>query len=315
MLLQTNSYVVPRDRRMEHARILRRFRQILQRLGCDHFEVYEQVGPNWGSGETSGRFVQIMRFRDRKHQLAVQSAERADPGAQAILKEFCELINLPYQQQQGLFAVGYYTGFLRMTPSEQQAGVLTEEHAQAEGAASGEESAVAEGSSQTEESAEAEEIARAEGAIEESVDEARAEEPSQLEENQAEESPVTSSHEFSIPESTSDLSEPTETADSSEGASPAPELEIHEPMVSDDEAPPDPERVAEEGLTSADSNGEELNTEARNEISAEADGLDSESVFLGALDGDLDDPGSIRPLPSDEDAEADTEKPTSPFNS
>src|SRR5580658_5773560 len=114
MLLQTNSYIVPRDKRAEHARLLRRFRQTLLRLGCDHFEVYEQVGPNWSSADSSGRFVQIMRFRDRKHQMAVQGAERSDPAAQALLKEFCDLINLPYQQQQGLFAVGYYTSFLRM---------------------------------------------------------------------------------------------------------------------------------------------------------------------------------------------------------
>jgi hypothetical protein len=114
MLLQTNSYIVPRDKRVEHARLLRRFRQTLLRLGCDHFEVYEQTGANWSSGDNSGRFVQIMRFRDRKQQLAVQNAERADPSAQALLREFCELINLPYQQQQGLFAVGFYTSFMRM---------------------------------------------------------------------------------------------------------------------------------------------------------------------------------------------------------
>ena len=114
MLLQTNSYVVPKDRRVEHARVLRRFRQALQRLGCDHFEVYEQVGANWNAADVTGRYVQIMRFRDRKHQLEVQAAERNDPTTQALLREFCELINFPYQQQQGLFAVGYYTSFLRM---------------------------------------------------------------------------------------------------------------------------------------------------------------------------------------------------------
>jgi hypothetical protein len=116
MLLQTNSYIVPRDKRVEHARLLRRFRQTLLRLGCDHFEVYEQVGANWNTGETTGRFVQIMRFRDRKHQLSVQAAERGDPIAQQVVQEFCELINFPYQQQQGLFAVGFYTSFLRMPP-------------------------------------------------------------------------------------------------------------------------------------------------------------------------------------------------------
>ena len=123
MLLQTNSYVVPKDKRMEHARLLRRFRQVLLRLGCDHFEVFEQVGANWSSNESTGRFVQIMRFRDRKHQLAIQTAERNDPTAQSLLREFCELINLPYQQQQGLFAVGFYTSFLRMPQRTDTGGV------------------------------------------------------------------------------------------------------------------------------------------------------------------------------------------------
>ena len=74
--------------------------------------MYEQVGTNWTSDQNSGRFVQIMRFRDRKHQLAVQAAERDDPTAQAVIAEFCELINFPYQQQQGFFAIGYYTNIL-----------------------------------------------------------------------------------------------------------------------------------------------------------------------------------------------------------
>lgn len=117
MLLQTNSYIVPRDKRVEHARLLRRFRQTLIRLGCDHFEVYEQVGANWNTGETTGRFVQLMRFNDRKHQADVQAAERADQTAQALIQEFCDLINFPYQTQQGLFAVGFYVSFLKMTPA------------------------------------------------------------------------------------------------------------------------------------------------------------------------------------------------------
>lgn len=123
MLLQTNSYIVPREKRSEHARLLRKFRQTLARLGCDHFEVYEQVGSNWSSGETTGRFVQIMRFRDRRHQQAVQAAERSDPVAQALIQEFCELINFPYQQQQGLFAVGFYTSALPIaSPRARHAG-------------------------------------------------------------------------------------------------------------------------------------------------------------------------------------------------
>src|SRR6266542_2426479 len=117
MLLQTNSYVVPKERRAEHARMVRKFRQTLARLGCDQFDVFEQVGANWAGGETSGRFVQMMKFRDRKHQLAVQNAEKADAAAQQLIAEFCELINFPYQQQQGLFAVGFYQSVLPVAPA------------------------------------------------------------------------------------------------------------------------------------------------------------------------------------------------------
>jgi hypothetical protein len=116
MLLQTNSYVVPKEKRSEHARLVRRFKQCLSRLGCDDYEVYEQVGNNWTSDQTGGRFVQIMRFRDRRHQLSVQAAEKTDPVAQAIIAEFCDMVNFPYQQQQGLFAVGFYTSLLAFTP-------------------------------------------------------------------------------------------------------------------------------------------------------------------------------------------------------
>ena len=116
MLLQTNSYVVPKEKRAEHARLVRRFRSTLNRLGCDQFDVFEQVGANWAGGETTGRFVQMMRFRDRQHQLAVQNAEKADSAAQQLIAEFCELINFPYQQQQGLFAVGFYQSVLPVAP-------------------------------------------------------------------------------------------------------------------------------------------------------------------------------------------------------
>src|SRR5437763_1122272 len=74
MLLQTNSYFVPKEKRAEHARLMRRFRQALAKLGCDMFEVYEQVGANW-TGAENGRYVQIMRFRDGKHQVADQNAD------------------------------------------------------------------------------------------------------------------------------------------------------------------------------------------------------------------------------------------------
>ena len=125
MLLQTNSYIVPKEKRAEHVRLLRRFRQALAKLGCDNFEVYEQVGANWSSGEPTGRYVQIMRFRDRRHQLSVQAAERTDPAAQAIIAEFCQLINFPYQQQQGLFAVGFYNAVLQAPAARAHAAADT----------------------------------------------------------------------------------------------------------------------------------------------------------------------------------------------
>ena len=110
MLLQTNSYVVPRDRRAEHDRLVRRIRQAMLRLGCDLFDVYEQVGPNWTPQRGNDRFIQMMRFRDRRHHQQVQAAERSDPAVQQLIREFCTLINLPQQQEGGLFAVGFYAG-------------------------------------------------------------------------------------------------------------------------------------------------------------------------------------------------------------
>jgi hypothetical protein len=58
----------------------------------------------------------MMRFRDRTHQVAVQTAEKQDPAAQQLIQEFCDLINFGYQQQQGLFAVGYYQSVLPVAP-------------------------------------------------------------------------------------------------------------------------------------------------------------------------------------------------------
>lgn len=112
MLLQTNTYIVPREKRAEHARLMRRFRQMLAKLGCDQFEVYEQVGANFSPFKSGGRFVQFMRFRDRKHHQAVQEAERNHPEAQDLIREFCQLLDLEYQKSRSLFAVGFYSGIL-----------------------------------------------------------------------------------------------------------------------------------------------------------------------------------------------------------
>jgi hypothetical protein len=121
MLLQTNSYIVPKDKRTEHARLIKRFRQVMSRLGLDDYEVYEQAGPNW-STEVGGRFVQIMRFRDREHQQQIRTLEQSDPTAQELVREFMELINFPYQHQQGLATTAFYIGLASGAPMRRLAG-------------------------------------------------------------------------------------------------------------------------------------------------------------------------------------------------
>jgi hypothetical protein len=115
MLLQTNSYLVPKEKRHEHSRLMRRFRQTLLRLGADHFEVYEQLGANWTPLKKDGRFIQVLRFRDRQHHQAIQEAERQDQGAQELIQEFCTLINFQQQQTEGTFVVSYYGGVMSST--------------------------------------------------------------------------------------------------------------------------------------------------------------------------------------------------------
>jgi hypothetical protein len=117
MLLQTNSYVVPKDKREEHERLIRRIRQAMLRIGCDQFEVYEQVGGNWAPIK-GGRFIQLMRFRDRQHHHEIQEAEKNDPSLQQLINDFMEMIDLPSQQEQGLFAMGHYSR-VSATPSSE----------------------------------------------------------------------------------------------------------------------------------------------------------------------------------------------------
>lgn len=111
MLLQTNSYLVPPEKRDDHAGLMKRFAQTLHRLGCERFEIVEQMGPEWTPGEV-GRCVQLMQFRDRQHRQQVQQAEQSDPDAQAVIAEFVALLDIPYQQDQGYFATGYYESIL-----------------------------------------------------------------------------------------------------------------------------------------------------------------------------------------------------------
>jgi hypothetical protein len=107
MLLQTNSYLVPHEKRDEHTQLMRRFRQLMLQLGCDHFEVHEQVDANWNQPGT-GRFVQILRFHDRRHYRAVRAAEQQSALAQELIREFCMLVDLPGQQAQGSFTNQHY---------------------------------------------------------------------------------------------------------------------------------------------------------------------------------------------------------------
>ena len=113
MLLQTNSYLVPRARRDAHARLMRRFAACFRRLGSD-LEVYEQAdGPEFrprGRDAESTRFVQMMRFRDRDHQRQVRDREQSDAEAKGLIAEFVELVDLARQGREGQYAGSYYLG-------------------------------------------------------------------------------------------------------------------------------------------------------------------------------------------------------------
>jgi hypothetical protein len=126
MLLQTNSYFVPKDKQAEHARLMRRFKQTLKRLGCDDFEVHEQLGEHWSAEGATDRFIQIMRFRDRMHHQIVQTAERSDQTAQELIREFCEMVDFQAQVEQGAFVVEFY-GSLIPAPTARASGEAAQE--------------------------------------------------------------------------------------------------------------------------------------------------------------------------------------------
>lgn len=109
MLLQTNAYSVPTDKRDSHARLTARLQEAMRKIGAT-LEVYEQVGPGFSPAEEStGRYVQVMRFRDRRHLANVQAAERNDVLVQTLLAEFVQLIGLPEQANRGTYLPGYYS--------------------------------------------------------------------------------------------------------------------------------------------------------------------------------------------------------------
>ena len=98
MLIQTQSYLVPADVRGDHARLLRQIRVCMRRLGGTIEFYEEEVG-----GRGRGRFVHLMRFRDRGHLQAVRHAEEDDDKAQRLIRRLSELVDLPRQVETGTF--------------------------------------------------------------------------------------------------------------------------------------------------------------------------------------------------------------------
>lgn len=109
MLLQTNSYLVPREHRTEHARLVKQFKAVMTRLGCESFNVYEQVR-SFSGLEGTGRFVQVIAFRDAAHQKAHRDKEQADPTAQDLIRQFVELLDFEGQLRRGEATVTCYAG-------------------------------------------------------------------------------------------------------------------------------------------------------------------------------------------------------------
>lgn len=109
MLLQTNAYSLPRDKKDQHARLVKRFEDCFRRLGAS-FEVYQQVDAGFKdqADQNSLRFVQLMKFKDEKHLASVRAAEVSDAACTQLIKDFCELIDYSGQVQSGLFLPGYY---------------------------------------------------------------------------------------------------------------------------------------------------------------------------------------------------------------
>ena len=113
MLLQTNSYLVTPERRAAHARIVLRFRDVMARLGHRTFEVVEQVGDEWSADEGQvTRFVQLLGFASAAERDRLRAAEAADGDAQALIAEFCDVIDYEQQQAAGTFVTSYFTSSL-----------------------------------------------------------------------------------------------------------------------------------------------------------------------------------------------------------
>ncbi len=139
MLLQTNSYLVPRDRLRAHDLLMSRFRQCFERMGLpsSDFDVFRQAGEGFTSDRTTPgvRCVQMMRFRDRDHFNTVRQTEEGDAEAKRLVDELCRLVDLPAQQRTGHFGGAFYTA----APLEQSTTLAPAKPAHTDGSQEAEE--------------------------------------------------------------------------------------------------------------------------------------------------------------------------------
>ncbi len=127
MLLQTNSYLVPRDRMAAHDELMRRFAACFARLGVAEgaFELFRQTSAEYrpDTAAAAQRVTQILRFDDRKQQEAVHEAEAHDAEAAALVGELRKLVDLDEQAARGHFTSSYYASvpLARDEPEQVQA--------------------------------------------------------------------------------------------------------------------------------------------------------------------------------------------------
>ena len=130
MLLQTNSYLVPRDRLAAHDELMARFRRCFERLGvrAGQFEVYRQTSDDFAEDRSipAVRCVQMMRFATTDEHEQVRNREFDDPEAQSLIIELSRLVDLPAQQRSGHFGGGFYSDRLDDAEPEAAAEALEE---------------------------------------------------------------------------------------------------------------------------------------------------------------------------------------------
>ncbi|MEM7808642.1 MAG: hypothetical protein AAF561_11060 [Planctomycetota bacterium] len=122
MLLQTNSYLVPRHRLREHDDLMRQFVACFRRLGVADgaFEVFQSLDHEYRQHDNQPhqRITQILRFRDHDQQQAVHRAEASDPEAAELVEKLRRLVDLDEQAARKQFTSNYY-GQIILTGSPQ----------------------------------------------------------------------------------------------------------------------------------------------------------------------------------------------------